>query len=342
MVVVDGDWRATCEEAVQGAVAGLAVDAEIIKSSEGRYGLRLGADRASACRLRDALDGFYLCGCRLSCTVVLEEENHPLLGLQAWNVGGGTEASARTTTRPAPPAIAQLRTIHWCVQHVLAHGPAFEAALMGLEGRNPFFEFLYPPSPLHAVYRELLVALAAPQPPPPPPQPLHSSVAPDRKKYYLGRAGLRRLETMLRYVGRRRGSVARVMGFAVDHAHAKDEVVQVVCASITSQTAPWPARLHRLYALNDILHNVDPTYSALFVSRLPQIFSTLAAKLPSSGRFAQERARSQLLFLLSTWESHNLIDPALYHALKSPLIGSNYDGAPLPKPLTNYYNTLAS
>lgn len=167
-------------------------------------------------------------------------------------------------------------------------------------------------------------------------------MAPYDKKYYLGRVELRHLETMLRYVDRRRGSIARVMGFAVDHAHAKEEVVQVVCASITSQTASWSSRLHRLYALNDILHNVDPPYAALFISRLPRVFAVLSSQLPSSGRFAQERARSQLLSLLASWEKNSIINPSLYLALQSVLIGTNYDGAPLSQALTGYYNSLAS
>jgi U2-associated protein SR140 len=71
----------------------------------------------------------------------------------------------------------------------------------------------------------------------------------------LGQIAKQRLAVLLKEVTFQRGTIARTMAFAIDHADAATEIVDLLCKSILIPDSPLSVKLARLYLISDILHN---------------------------------------------------------------------------------------
>lgn len=186
-----------------------------------------------------------------------------------------------------PESLRALRKIHLMVENVVKYGPEFEAAIMARERNNPEFAFLFDTCmPDHVYYRWKAWSVASGEgvndwntseveifndgivwiPPP-------KSVTIDDElerldsedeeagttekspQPWLGSLAHLHLTLLLKHISMRRGAIARVMAFAMDHSHAADEIVDVVCESIVDPEATITDRIARLWAVGDILHN---------------------------------------------------------------------------------------
>ncbi|RUS15187.1 hypothetical protein BC937DRAFT_92780 [Endogone sp. FLAS-F59071] len=74
-------------------------------------------------------------------------------------------------------------------------------------------------------------------------------------KGILGKKAKQRLEIMLRRINFQRGTVAKAMAFAIDHADAADEVVDILTRALMLPDTPVTTKIARLYLVSDILHN---------------------------------------------------------------------------------------
>lgn len=131
------------------------------------------------------------------------------------------------------------------------------------------------------------------------------------KNPILGNLAALHLQLLLQHVSYRRGSIARIMGFAVDHSEAAPEVVQIICNSIcdssTSDTTESRLIIARLWAIGDILCNVEVSspYRAEFQKALSRVFEFLRdyynQTLLRQGRITSERFKQQILDVLEAW-----------------------------------------
>ncbi|KAK9471571.1 uncharacterized protein V1510DRAFT_185471 [Dipodascopsis tothii] len=187
-----------------------------------------------------------------------------------------------------PDTLRMLRLIHFMVEKVVRHGPAFEAAVMERERRNPDFAFLFDPCLAeHVYYRWKAWSVARGEavdrwptrpaalfadgivwlPPAPPPtiddeldrleqMDLDDGPGDDQGSLpWLGTLAHLHLSLLLEHISMRRGAIARVMAFAMDNSHAADEIVDVICESVADPAATVQQRIARLWAVGDILHN---------------------------------------------------------------------------------------
>lgn len=74
-------------------------------------------------------------------------------------------------------------------------------------------------------------------------------------KGVLGKVAKQRFEIMVRQVTFQRGTIARAMEFAIDHADAADEVIDILIRSLLLPETSLATKLARLYLVSDILHN---------------------------------------------------------------------------------------
>ncbi|KAK6543957.1 hypothetical protein TWF694_000676 [Orbilia ellipsospora] len=152
----------------------------------------------------------------------------------------------------------------------------------------------------------------------------------------------------------RRGDVARVTGFAVEHAYAAEEIVEIMCANVSrpvafssanpehepSSTAltdksgnanltkedQTPAKLIALYLISDVLSNSGLgvrnvwRYRQYFDQRLREgkIFEGLAevGEKENWGKIRQEKWRRSIQIVLSLWENWNIFPQTSHEALR--------------------------
>ncbi|KAJ2606713.1 RNA-binding ribosome biosynthesis protein mak21 [Coemansia sp. RSA 1722] len=127
----------------------------------------------------------------------------------------------------------------------------------------------------------------------------------------LGARARERLERRIRRVqGLERGAIADAMMFAIDHAHAADEVVDVVCRAILDPEALPLDRLGKLLLVSDILHNSSAQVAnawrlrQAFELRLSEIFGELARVFRAiDARLRAESFRRQVLSVLAVWQA---------------------------------------
>ncbi|KAJ3183952.1 U2 snRNP-associated SURP domain-containing protein [Gaertneriomyces sp. JEL0708] len=120
-----------------------------------------------------------------------------------------------------------------------------------------------------------------------------------------------RLEHMLRNITMERGAIGRVMVFALKHADAADEIIDIITKSLLIQATPlFPTKMARLFAVSDILHNSGAPiqnawkYRNGFERRLEEIFSHLGSVRRSIGaRLRQEQVRKHIMNLLAVWDA---------------------------------------
>ncbi|KAF3906226.1 hypothetical protein ABW20_dc0101793 [Dactylellina cionopaga] len=151
----------------------------------------------------------------------------------------------------------------------------------------------------------------------------------------------------------RRGDVARVTGFAVEHAYAAEEIVEIMCANVSRPIAfssanpeyehssvltdksgnanitkedQTPAKLIALYLISDVLSNSGLgvrnvwRYRQYFDQRLREgkIFEGLAevGEKENWGKIRQEKWRRSIQIVLTLWENWNIFPQTSHEALR--------------------------
>ncbi|KAI8985127.1 hypothetical protein BDB01DRAFT_789003 [Pilobolus umbonatus] len=224
---------------------------------------------------------------------------------------GGVNSRPRAEVHVTKPSDIQvMRIIHRMVERVIKLGPVFELAIMEKEKDNPKFRFLFDNmSPEHIYYRWRLYSMLQGDTKSrwldepfqmfeggpwwiPPELPLfdEDDLGPmfdtddemadqdNITKGTLGHIARQRLGVLLRKVTFQRGTIARTMAFAIDHADAASEIVDLLCKSILIPDSPLSVKLARLYLVSDILHNSSVhvsnawKYRKEFESQLPMVF----------------------------------------------------------------------
>ncbi|KAI8583941.1 hypothetical protein K450DRAFT_220711 [Umbelopsis ramanniana AG] len=265
---------------------------------------------------------------------------------QITTIGSGVVSKPRSEVQVVKPKDEQqLKVIHRTIERVLTHGEQFEASIIQREWSNPIYKFLVDNNcDEHIYYRWKLYSLLqgdskyhwrsepfqmfAEGPwwiPPEVPfdnngeieEIANSSDEEQRErqrghipKGNLGRVAKRRLEIMLRKMNFQRGKIAKAMAFAINHADAADEVIDIVCKSLVSDETPLSQKIARLYLVSDILHNssVHVTnawkYRSGFEVKLPDVFKHFNKIYRSiQARLKAEQVRRQISNILSVWNN---------------------------------------
>ncbi|CAD6887306.1 unnamed protein product [Tilletia laevis] len=236
---------------------------------------------------------------------------------------------------------ANVRTV---AQRVQQHGPKFEELLREKEKDkdNPKFAFLWDEkSVLFQYYNMLLNPHFEPSIPLDPfteegDAAIYSSDSGEdseaeslrkQRRDVIGSAALYRFMAMLRSLTPRRERIARCMMFALDHAHACDQVVDVLCQSLLIPSTPIPRKIARLYVVSDILHNsASPMpnvwkYRLVLEKRLPEVFEHLGdvgRSFPS--RIKAESWKQMVGNVLSAWEAWLVFPSGVLEGLGAALL----------------------
>ncbi|KAF9165994.1 U2 snRNP-associated SURP domain-containing protein [Actinomortierella ambigua] len=243
--------------------------------------------------------------------------------------------------KPTDPAMVV--RIHKVIERVLVIGPEFEQALIDRESNNPLFCFLVDyKSPEHYYYRWKMFSLVqgdtlsrwrtepfrmvegGPKWFPPFMPFTDEVVAEDERLIDIPLDDLERtytrgslsrhersyFEALLRLLTAQRRSIARAMVFAIQHAEAADEIVDILSASMLLDSTPQGARLARLYLISDILHNSSASipnvwkFRSRLEGKLPAVFEKLNEIYRSiDARLKAEQFRRQVAGVLSIWEN---------------------------------------
>jgi hypothetical protein len=122
-----------------------------------------------------------------------------------------------------------------------------------------------------------------------------------------------------------RGSIAEAMVFAMDHAFAVDDIVDILIQSILSPDAPvFPAKMARLYIVNDIVHNTlqnqnsdGKRYRQLLEARLISVMVHLNDIFRSiDARLRAEQLKRTVMSVLESWETATAFPAVFIERLK--------------------------
>ncbi|KAJ2061970.1 hypothetical protein GGI17_002738 [Coemansia sp. S146] len=133
----------------------------------------------------------------------------------------------------------------------------------------------------------------------------------ERSRDKLGRRARDRFERRVQRVcGPERGVIAEAMVFAIEHAYAAKEVIDVVCEALLDASASPTDKLCKLMLISDILHNSSAQVAnawrlrQAFEERLDEIFAEMAAVHKAiEARLKAEHFRKQVLAVLAMWEA---------------------------------------
>ncbi|KAI8336973.1 hypothetical protein BC941DRAFT_426267 [Chlamydoabsidia padenii] len=240
-----------------------------------------------------------------------------------------------------------IKIIHRLVERVVKCGPLFEELIMEKEINNPQYAFLFDNTHVdHIYYRWRLYSILQGDtisswrtdpfqmfdggewwiPPEIPDVPFDEDgpmelnldsedEANERTqqrlaKGQLGKVGRRRYEIMLRQVTYQRGTIAQAMAFAIEHADAYEDIIDITFKSIVGSNTSITSKIARLFLISDILHNssVHVTnawrYRDGFQRRLPDIFEHLNGIYRSiTARLKAEQFRRYITTVLGAWEN---------------------------------------
>ncbi|EJU04323.1 hypothetical protein DACRYDRAFT_105385 [Dacryopinax primogenitus] len=138
----------------------------------------------------------------------------------------------------------------------------------------------------------------------------------NHRKGTLGKLALRRFESMLRGTTGKRGEIARLMSFALNHADAATEIARIILSSLLVDSTPVPRKVARLHVICDILHNSAASVPNAwklrqeFESGLGQVFDhmeTIHDSFP--GRITAETFKKQITNVLDVWEDWIVFPP---------------------------------
>ncbi|KAG0238169.1 U2 snRNP-associated SURP domain-containing protein [Actinomortierella wolfii] len=286
-----------------------------------------------------------------------------------------------------PSDITMVARIHKVIERVLVNGPEFEQALMDREGNNPEFAFLTDfKSPEHQYYRWKLFSLAQGdtitrwRTEPfrmveggpkwyPPIMPFTDEVAEeDERMVDMSLDDLERtytkgslswhersyFQSLLRLLTTQRRTIARAMVFAMQHAEAADEIVELLTASMLLDGTPQGVRIARLYLISDILHNSSASipnawkFRSRLEGKLPAVFEKLNEIYRSiDARLKAEQFRRQVANVLSVWENwivfpQEYLDQLAATLIRKPAVEQTESGV-VPSPASqNGGNSTAS
>lgn len=116
---------------------------------------------------------------------------------------------------------------------------------------------------------------------------------------------------MLRKLNLERGLLGKIMVFCIDHAHAADEIIDVITKSLLIAATPiFPVKMARLYLLSDILHNSGTPvpnawkYRSGFERCLEEIFAHLGVvRRGIERKLRQEQMKRAVMNLLDVWDN---------------------------------------
>ncbi|KAI9488686.1 hypothetical protein BDB00DRAFT_846998 [Zychaea mexicana] len=260
------------------------------------------------------------------------------------NSSGVSSKPRAEVTVVKPSDIQHVKVIHRMIERVVKHGSAFEAIIMEREKNNPTFAFLFDNmSEEHIYYRWKLYSILQGDTKSewrtepfqmfeggawwiPPDVPFDDEGMMDAlvdsedeekerirehlPKGVLGKIARQRFESMLRQITFQRGSIACAMAFAIDHADAADEVIDIIIKSLIIPETPLAVKLARIYLVSDILHNSGAhvanawKYRMSFENRLTPVFEHLNEIYRSiSARLKAEQVRRHITNVLSVWET---------------------------------------
>ncbi|KAI9313204.1 hypothetical protein BX666DRAFT_2063447, partial [Dichotomocladium elegans] len=290
--------------------------------------------------------------------------------------GGMTGKARAQVTVSKPSNMQHVKIIHRMVERVARHGAVFEAIIMERERNNEKFKFLFDNKcEEHIYYRWRLYSILQGDKKSnwrtepfqmfeggawwvPPDVPFDdegmSDILLDSEdeekermrdnipKGTLGKIAKQRFEIMLRQVTFQRGTIAMAMAFAIDHADAADEVIDIIIKSLIITETPVPVKLARLYLVSDILHNSGAhvanawKYRIGFESRLGPVFEHLNEIYRSIGaRLKAEQVRRHISSILNAWETwmvfpQHYIDHLNTVFLKKPMnVSESPEGQPV-------------
>eukprot|EP01105_Mastigella_eilhardi_P004290 TRINITY_DN156_c1_g1_i2.p1 TRINITY_DN156_c1_g1~~TRINITY_DN156_c1_g1_i2.p1 ORF type:complete len:743 (-),score=184.89 TRINITY_DN156_c1_g1_i2:32-1984(-) len=130
-------------------------------------------------------------------------------------------------------------------------------------------------------------------------------------------------EDLLRQLTSDRNKICAAMAFALDHAEAAEEVVDVVAQSLTIFETPIPTKVARLFLVSDILHNSSASvpnasaYRTCFEASLKNIFASFGEVYRSiTGRMTALHLKEQVMRVLEVWNQWSLYPPGLIQSLE--------------------------
>ncbi|KAJ2553980.1 hypothetical protein EV175_002743 [Coemansia sp. RSA 1933] len=152
----------------------------------------------------------------------------------------------------------------------------------------------------------------------------------DLRRDTLGKRARDRLERRVRRVqgaAVQRGVIAEAMTFAIDHAYAASDVVEIVCQSLVDPKTAPSNQLAKLMLISDILHNCSvPVPNAWRLrqaveERLDRIFGALAVSFKSiDARLKAEHFRKTVLAVLAVWEAWMMFPGRDIHELAAMFV----------------------
>ncbi|KAI9303100.1 hypothetical protein BJ944DRAFT_268929 [Cunninghamella echinulata] len=246
-----------------------------------------------------------------------------------------------------PTDINTIKIIHRLIERIVVYGPLFEELIIERESNNKQYEFLFNNlHPDHIYYRWRLFSILQGDtnlnwrtepfqmfeggpwwiPPNVPDIPFdeegttelvfdsedeaNERVQQKLPKGQLGKIGRQRFETMVRLVTYQRGTIAQAMAYAIEHADAYEEIIDIIYKSLMTPKAPITSKIARLFLISDILHNssVHVTnawrYRDGFERCLPEIFEHLNEIFRSiTARLKAEQFRRYITSVLGAWEN---------------------------------------
>ncbi|EMR08167.1 hypothetical protein PNEG_03341 [Pneumocystis murina B123] len=234
-----------------------------------------------------------------------------------------------------PKDLKLLRRIHRVIEKIIEHGVEFEAFLMKREYDNPDYEFLFDSTTSeHIYYRWKLFSLlngdfpykwskepfqmftneawwVPPENTDDGDDEFADDISEKRKQMtYLGSVSRSHFDWLLREISYRRGNIARAMSFAIEHANAADEIVEILISSLIQPHVPISTKIARLYLVSDILHNSSIAipnvwkYRQLLEQNLGVVFKHFSEIYKSfDGRIKADNFRRQVVNITSAWES---------------------------------------
>ncbi|KAK9466536.1 hypothetical protein V1512DRAFT_248190 [Lipomyces arxii] len=270
-----------------------------------------------------------------------------------------------------PDSLLTLRKIHGMIENILKLGPEFEAVIRVRERYNADYAFLFDSAlPEHIYFRWKFWSLASGEAidkwstkpiemfsngilwvPPSLAPSIEQEIAqvdnedvdraeqPEHKlSPWLGPLAHLHLTLLLQHISPKRGSIARLMAFAIDNSHAAEEIVEVMCNSVVGPDAPAQLRVARLWAIGDVLYNSGMgiggvnkgvwKYRSLFQSRLVSVFVNLHEVFRAfDGRIRADNFRRQVLAVLNVWEGWSVFTHEALEEMTYKFLGSEIEPA---------------
>ncbi|KAI9094909.1 hypothetical protein DFS34DRAFT_651700 [Phlyctochytrium arcticum] len=264
-----------------------------------------------------------------------------------------------------------LGRIHKFTERSIIHGPAFELAITQREQNNPEFTFLTDTKSEEQIYYKwklysilqgeskhrwsmepfLMCEGGALWYPPYVPfydevdnndnaEDLDGSDSDPDSSKPRSRTGLTRrqrhdFELMLRMIDMERDAIAKIMVFAIDHAHAHEEIISIITSSLLIHETPiFPVKISRLYVVSDILHNsATPVpnawkYRSGFEQRLEGImahFGEVCRSIPL--RLRREQIKRAVMTVLGIWEGWIVFPQTFIDTLRQKFLEHPSDDA---------------